>query len=154
MAHNTGMSDEERASMSGAMAKVLADLYLLYLKTQNFHWNVTGAAFFSLHLLFEKQYQEMADEIDELAERVRSLGFFVDGTTVAFKKISSIVEEQKVVSWEEMVKQLVDGHEVVIRELRNLNFLAEKHRDPGTVDMAGRRLAAHEKALWMLRSQL
>lgn len=154
MAFETGMNEEQRASVSGALSKVLADTFILYLKTLNFHWNYNGVEFYPFHLLFQKQYEEMIEGIDEMAERVRALGFFVDGTADAFKKLSSIKEEHRVVSAHEMVEQLLAGHEVVIRELRNLSYHAEKHRDPATVDLCGRRLNAHEKFAWMLRSSL
>ncbi len=154
MAFETGMNEEQRASVSGALSKVLADTYMLYLKTQNFHWNYTGADFYPFHLLFEKQYEELAEAVDEIAERIRALGFFVEATTDAFKKISSIKEEHRVIANHEMVEQLIQGHEIVIRESRNLSKLAEKHNDPGTVDLMGRRLNVHEKFAWMLRSSL
>lgn len=154
MAFETGMNEEQRASVSGALSKVLADTYLLYLKTQDFHWNYNGIEFYEFHLLFEKQYEELADAIDEIAERIRALGFFVEGATDAFKRISSIKEERRVIPSHEMVEQLLQGHETVIRELRNLSKLAEKHNDPATVDLMGRRLNIHEKFAWMLRSSL
>ncbi|HSX12694.1 MAG TPA: DNA starvation/stationary phase protection protein [Rhabdochlamydiaceae bacterium] len=150
---NTGMNENERASVSGALAKVHADTYMLYIKTQNFHYNVTGPEFFSLHLLFEKHYQEMAEAVDEIAERIRALGFYVEATAEAFKKLSSIKESEKVLPKFEMLKELVEGHEIVIREERKLAALAEKHGDQATVDLMARRLGFHEKAAWMLRSQ-
>lgn len=152
MSLETGMNEEQRASVSGALTKVLADVYLLYLKTQNFHWNYVGVEFYALHLLFEKQYEELAEAIDEIAERIRALGFFVEATTDAFKKISSIEEDGRLLPGNEMLRDLITGHETVIRELRNLSNLAEKHNDPATVDLVGRRLNVHEKFAWMLRS--
>jgi starvation-inducible DNA-binding protein len=149
-----GMNETERASISGALAKVLADTYLLYLKTQNFHWNVTGPEFFSLHLLFEKQYEELSGAVDEIAERIRALGFYVEATTEAFRKLSSIKEGSKILPQFEMIKELVDGHETLIREERHLADLAEKHGDQATVDLMARRLGVHEKAAWFLRSHL
>lgn len=151
---NTGMNENQRASVSGALAKVLADTYLLYIKTQNSHYNITGPEFFSLHLLFEKHYQEMAEAVDEIAERIRALGFYVEATAEAFKKLSSIKESSKIIPKFEMLKELIEGHEIVIREERNLASLAEKHGDQATVDLMARRLGFHEKAAWMLRSQL
>lgn len=154
MAFDTGMDEEQRAAVSGALNKVLADTFVLYLKTQNFHWNYHGVEFYPFHLLFQKQYEELAEANDEIAERIRALGYFVDATTSSFKKISSIKEEHKVIASHEMVEQLIQGHETVIREWRNLSALAEGNNDPATVDMAGRRLNAHEKFAWMLRSSL
>lgn len=153
MEFNTGMNENQRASISGVLTKLLADTYLLYLKTQNYHWNVTGPEFFSLHLLFEKHYKEMADAVDEIAERIRALGFYVEATTEAFKKISSIKEDNKILPKFEMLKELVEGHETVMRDARKLGDLAEKHQDQATVDLIARRLGVHEKAAWMLRSQ-
>lgn len=151
---NTGMNENQRASVSGSLNKILADTYLLYVKTQNYHWNVTGIEFFSVHKMFDEQYHEMAEAIDEIAERIRALGFFVEATLDAFKKISSIKEDGLVHSKLEMLKNLVEGHEVVIRDARNLASLAEKHNDQATVDLMARRLGVHEKAAWMLRSQI
>lgn len=151
---STGMNETQRASVCGALAKVLADTYLLYLKTQNYHWNVTGPEFFSLHLLFEKQYEEMADAVDEIAERIRALGFYVEATSEAFRKLSSIKEGSKIIPQFEMVRELIEGHETVIREERHLASLAEKHGDQATVDLMARRLGVHEKAAWFLRSHL
>lgn len=151
---DTGMRQEERTVVAGALAKLLADCYLLYLKTQNSHWNLMGSEFYALHLLFEKQYKELADAIDEIAERIRALGFFVEATTSAFRNLSSIPEEGKLLSRKEMLEHLIHGHEVVIKEARRLSQIADKERDAATVDMMGKRLNAHEKAAWMLRSQL
>lgn len=149
-----GLKEQERSAIGGALSKWLADLYTLYVKTQNFHWNVTGPEFYSLHLLFEKQYEELAEEIDEVAERVRSLGYFVDASLGSFKEITSIPEDDRVHAKTEMVNQLILGHEIVIREGRKLSVLADKHDDAGTVDMVGRRVGGHEKMAWMLRSQI
>ncbi len=151
---NTGMTDHNRQATSNALAHFLADTYTIYLKTQNFHWNITGVEFYSLHLLFEKQYTELAEAIDEIAERIRALGFYVEGSFEAFKKMSSIKEEEKVLNGREMIQQLLQGHELLIRQARLLSALAEKENDPATVDLMGRRLNVHEKFAWMLRSQL
>lgn len=151
---DTGMSEKNRQIISESLAKLLAETYAMYLKTQNFHWNVTGPEFFSLHILFEKQYGEMAEAIDEIAERIRALGFYVEGSFSAFKKNCSIHEEDKLMNAREMIQHLIQGHEAVIRRARNLSDLAENEHDPGTVDLMGRRLNAHEKFAWMLRSQI
>lgn len=149
-----GLNQEVRASISGKLSKLLADIYILYIKTQNFHWNVTGPEFFSLHKLFEAQYEELAEEIDEVAERIRALGFYVEATTESFRKLSSIPEEHKVVAKHEMIEQLVEGHEQILREARQLCTLADKNQDAATVDLLGRRMSGHEKAAWFLRSQI
>lgn len=151
---NIGIPEPTRSTISDGLARVLAESYALYLKTQNFHWNVRGAEFFSLHLLFEKQYLEMAEEVDEVAERVRALGFFVDASFSAFAEQSSIKEETKVLSAEEMVGSLVMGHELWARNARKVAEVADREMDFATVDMLGRRIGAHEKMAWFLRSHL
>jgi len=154
MEFETGIKKEERVTISGALGKLLADTYVLYVKTQNFHWNVHGPEFFSLHKLSQEQYEEMAEAIDEIAERIRALGFFVDGSMESFLKLSSITEEHEVNPKHVYIERLIKAHEAVIRDCRALGDLAEDHHDHATVDLMGRRLGFHEKASWMLRSQL
>lgn len=132
----------------------LADTYALYVKTQNFHWNVTGLEFFSLHLLFEKQYEDLADAVDEIAERVRALGSYVDGSFSAFQKRTSIPESNKKVSAQQMLKELVQGHETVTKLAHILIPKFEDLEDQGSADLLIKRLGIHEKAAWMLRSHL
>ena len=151
---NIGISDHNRKQISQGLSGYLANTYNLYLKTQNFHWNVTGAEFYSLHLLFEMQYQAMAEEIDEVAERIRSLGFPVDASFSAFKEITNIKDEGKKLNTKDMLHSLVKGHEILIKHGRELAEIAEKEQDCGTVDMLGRRVGEHEKMLWMIRSHL
>jgi starvation-inducible DNA-binding protein len=153
MEMNTGMTDQNRNEIAGSLSRFLADTYAVYLKTQNFHWNLVGPAFYALHLLFEKQYEEMAEAVDEIAERVRALGFYVDASFSGFKELTTIKDEDKVISQVEMIEHLIKAHETLIRHGRNLCALADKERDFGSVDLLGRRLIAHEKMLWMLRSQ-
>lgn len=154
MERETGMTKEERANVSGGLAKLLADTYVLYIKTQNFHWNIHGPEFYALHLLAEKQYEEMADAVDEIAERIRALGFFVEASMGSFLKLSSIPEDTQLHTKIKYIEDLIKGHEVVIRDARKLAEQAEKNKDPGTVDLMGRRVLFHEKSAWMLRSQL
>lgn len=154
MEFSTGMSNEDRIAMSGALSKVLADTYVLYVKTQNFHWNLTGPEFFPLHKLSEMQYEEMAQAIDEIAERIRALGFYVEGSMETFLKNSSIQEDHKVYAKHEFIKHLFQAHETVINLCRSLFSLSEKHKDPATGDLMARRLNFHEKAAWLLRSHL
>lgn len=151
---DSGISQEAKISISGALSKTLADTYVLYLKTQNFHWNVHGPVFYSLHKLSQKQYEEMAEAIDEIAERIRALGFFVDGSMENFLSLSSIPQDQSVHSTQVYLEHLIKAHEKVIRDLRLLGNLADTHHDHATVDLVGRRLGFHEKACWMLRSQI
>lgn len=154
MEFNTGISEKNRQLVSDSLAKLLAMNYALYVKTQNYHWNVVGAEFYSLHILFEKQYEELAEANDEIAERIRALGFYVDATFTGFKNLSNLPEDDKLLTWRDMVKNLVEGHEAVLRHLRHLVDLAERENDQGTVDLGGKRLRDHEKSAWMLRSTI
>ena len=154
MEMDTGMSAEQRSTMGGHLAKLLADTYLLYTKTQNFHWNIHGPEFYALHLLSEKQYEELGEAVDEIAERIRQLGFYVDATLSGFTKLGSVKENHKVHPKFESIMQLIEAQEVVIKELRKVGNVGEEMHDHATVDMVGRRLNVHEKALWMLRASL
>lgn len=154
MEMNAGMSEKNRQLVGDALAKLLADTYSLYLKTQNFHWNVTGLEFYSLHLLFEKQFNSLNEEIDEIAERIRALGFFVDASLGGFKKLTSVSDEHLIMPAREMIDHLLRGHETWLRHARTLSTLAEKENDPATVDLLGKSIREHEKSAWMLRSQL
>lgn len=150
---NVGMSDKARANVCDGLSTLLAETYAVYLKTQNFHWNVVGSDFFALHLLFEKQYEELSGAVDEIAERIRAHGDTVEATFTGFKKLSSIPETTPKSS-NEMVKALVLAHETVICLSRKLTDVAEKEKDQATLDLLARRLGAHEKMAWMLRSHL
>lgn len=151
---NTGISEQNRMAISEGLSGLLADTYSLYLKTQNFHWNVRGPEFYSLHLLFEKHYQEMAEAVDEVAERVRALGYYVEASFSSFKEKAAIKEENKVLTSKDMLHALIDGHETLIRGVRKVAEIADKGGDFATVDLIGRRLGSHEKMAWFLRSQL
>jgi starvation-inducible DNA-binding protein len=150
----TGITEKNRQIISEQLMKYLADNYALFLKTQLFHWNLTGAEFFSLHLLFEKQYEGLFESLDVIAERIRALGFFVEGSFSSFKNLTSIPEANKTMNSREMIEQLLEGREIIIRQGRSLSSLAENDNDFATVDMMGKELHAHEKAAWMLRSHL
>jgi starvation-inducible DNA-binding protein len=151
---NIGISQQNRSAISEGLFRLLADTYALYLKSQNFHWNVTGTEFYSLHILFEKHYEEMAGAVDEVAERIRALGFYVDASFSSFKNKTALNEEDKVLTSKEMLHHLVEGHELLIKGARRVAEIADKEGDFATVDMLGRRLGAHEKMAWFLRSQL
>lgn len=151
---NIGISEADRKATVEGLSRLLADSYTLYLKTHNFHWNVTGPQFNSLHLMFEGQYNELALAVDLIAERIRSLGHFAPGSYRDFSKLSSIAEAEGVPVANEMVKQLVDGHEAVIRTARSLLPIADKAGDEATADLATQRLQLHEKTAWMLRAML
>ncbi len=148
-----GLTKESRQAVGEGLMQLLADTYALYLKTQSFHWNVKGIYFYPLHLLFETHYEEMAPALDEIAERIRALGLPVEASFSFFKAKTTIKEDLPTDALE-MVKQLIEGHESVIRGARRLAMLAERENDPATVDLLGRRLGTHEKMVWFLRNHL
>jgi len=154
MSLNTGIADEDRKAIAEGLSRVLADSYTLYLKTHNFHWNVSGPNFQSLHLLFETQYNELAAAVDEIAERIRALGQPAPGSYKAFAALSSIEEAEGVPGWKDMVGQLAADNEAVARSLRSVFPAAEAGNDEATADLLTQRLTAHEKAAWMLRAHL
>ena len=138
-----------------ALEKVLADSYFLYLKTQNYHWNVTGSNFKSLHELFGSFYEELSEAIDEIAERIRALGANAPGSFRAFSKLATIEEEQKQnISADEMIKQLIKDHDHVLKTIRAALTVAQKAGDDATADMLIVRIEAHDKNKWMLQSSL
>lgn len=149
-----GLSTEQRDEIADGLNKMLADSYALYVKTHNFHWNVTGPNFSELHKVFEKQYQELAIAIDDIAERVRALGVFVPASFSQFSQITSIDEETGQIHSDEMIRQLVLAQEEVVRTARHLLPLVEDFNDAPTVDLLTQRMAVHEKNAWMLRSLL
>lgn len=151
---NIGVSDNVRKEIADALSRLLADTYTLFLKTQNFHWNVTGPLFHDLHELFELQYEELADKADELAERIRALGFPAPATFEQFTRLASIHEEQGVPKGEEMLRILVDGHEVIVRNVRNAMSKVDQGHDMATHHLLSDHVAFHEKTAWMLRSML
>ena len=149
-----GISAKERKQIAEGLSHVLADSYTLYLKTHNFHWNVTGPMFNTLHLMFEGQYNELALAVDLIAERIRALGFPAPGSYKAYAKLSSIEEAEGVPSAEEMISQLVKGHEAVARTARGVFPAVEKASDQPTADLLTQRMQVHEKTAWMLRALL
>jgi starvation-inducible DNA-binding protein len=149
-----GIAKKDREATVNGLQKTLADTYSLYLKTQNYHWNVTGPMFKSLHELFEVQYTEMIPALDTIAERIRALGFLVEATFDDFKRLSEIAAGRSEAKAMEMVKELVDGNETVVRTARASLKIAEEAGDDPTVDLLTERLAIHEKNAWMLRSTL
>jgi starvation-inducible DNA-binding protein len=149
-----GIPEESRKEIAEGLSRLLADTYSLYLKTHNFHWNVTGPMFQTLHLMFETQYNELALAVDLIAERIRALGFPAPGTYTDFANLSSIAETPGVPKAEEMIRLLVEGQESVARTARSIFPLAEKVNDEPTADLLTQRLQVHEKTAWMLRSLL
>ena len=149
-----GIGEKDRKAIAEGLSRVLADTYTLYLKTHNFHWNVTGPMFNTLHLMFEGQYTELALAVDLIAERIRALGHPAPGSYKAYSKLSSIAEADGVPAAEEMIKQIVEGHEAVAKTARKVFPAAEKADDQPTADLMTERLQIHEKTAWMLRSML
>lgn len=138
--------------MTEGLAKLLADTYTLYLKTQNFHWNVTGPLFHSLHKMFEEEYVELAAAVDEIAERIRALGAIAPGSFAEFLKLTSIKEETSTLTASDMVKKLLSDHEIVIQHLQSLMPVAQGLNDEATLDLLITRTETHQKTAWMLRS--
>ncbi len=151
---NIGISEQQRAEIAAGLSKLLADSYTLYLKTHNYHWNVTGPLFNTLHAMFETQYTELAAAVDEIAERIRALGIQAPGSYSAFAGLTSIEEGGGDESAEEMIRQLVLGQEAVVRTARAVFPIAEAANDEPTADLLTQRMQLHEKNAWMLRSML
>jgi starvation-inducible DNA-binding protein len=151
---NIGIPEDQRQAIAEGLSRLLADTYTLYLKTHNFHWNVTGPMFNTLHLMFEQQYNELALAVDEVAERIRSLGFHAPGSYTAFAKLSSVPEAAGTPSAEEMIQQLAEGQEIVVRTAREIFPAADEANDEPTADLLTQRMQVHEKTAWMLRSML
>lgn len=145
------MSPEQRTEIANGLCRLLADTYSLYLKTHNFHWNVTGPMFNSLHLMFETHYNELALAVDLIAERIRALGHAAPGSYSQYAKLSSIPEETGTPDWKEMVTQLVDGQEAVVRTARSMFASVAAADDQPTADLLTQRMQLHEKNAWMLR---
>jgi starvation-inducible DNA-binding protein len=152
---NIGLSDKDRASIAGGLSKLLADTYTLYLTTHNFHWNVTGPMFNTLHTMFMQQYTELWNAVDPIAERIRALGHPAPGSYGQFGSLSSISDAPaSPPKAMDMVRILVEGHEAVARTARGVFPLADKADDQPTADLLTQRLDIHEKTAWMLRSLL
>ena len=149
-----GISEKDRRTIAEGLSRVLADNYSLYLKTHNFHWNVTGPMFQTLHVMFMEQYNELWLALDAIAERIRALGFPAPGTAAEYAKLSSIPETPGVPEAKEMVRLLVQGHEAVAKTARKIFPAVEKASDEPTADLLTQRLQVHEKTAWMLRSLL
>src|SRR5919107_4803999 len=149
-----GIAEQDRRAIAEGLSRLLADTYTLYLKTHNFHWNVTGPMFQTLHLMFEQQYNELALAVDQVAERIRALGFPAPATYAEFARLSSVKEEEGVPSAQEMIRKLVEGQEAVARTARAVFPTAESANDQPTADLLTERMQVHEKTAWMLRSLL
>ena len=151
---NIGIEEKDRKEIAEGLCRLLADTYTLYLKTHYFHWNVTGSLFNSLHLMFEQEYTELATAVDEIAERIRTLGYPAPGSYSEYAELASIEETRDVPEAEEMVRLLVEGNEAVVRTARSVFPAAERANDESTADLLTQRMSIHEKTAWMLRSIL
>ncbi len=147
------MTNQSQATVD-ALAKLLASSYTLYVKTHNYHWNVTGPMFSSLHTLFELQYTELALALDEIAERIRSLGAFAPGSFTAFAALSAVEEENGRPKATDMVVNLANDQDTISNLAQKVIETAEAHGDQASIDLAVRRMNIHQKNAWMLRSQL
>jgi starvation-inducible DNA-binding protein len=151
---DTGISSKDRAAIAKGLSRLLADTYVVYLKTHNFHWNVEGPMFQTLHQMFMAQYTEAWNAIDLVAERIRSLGHYAPGTYREYLELSRVKETTGVPKAEAMVRLLIEGQEAVVKTARELLPLAEKTDDQPTLDLLTQRMQVHEKNAWMLRSLL
>ncbi|WP_016949169.1 Dps family protein [Anabaena sp. PCC 7108] len=151
---NIGINDASRGEIAEGLSRLLADTYSLYLKTHNFHWNVTGPMFQTLHLMFETQYTELALAVDLIAERIRALGYPAPGTYSEYAKLSSIPETPGVPKAKEMIQLLVEGQETLVRTARSIFPLVDAVNDEPSADLLTQRMQVHEKTAWMLRSLL
>lgn len=149
-----GIKEEDRKEISQGLSRLLADSYTLYLKTHNYHWNVTGPMFQTLHLMFEEQYTELATAVDVIAERIRALGEFAPGSYTAYRELSSVKEAVEIPQAKQMIQDLVHDHETVCRTARSVFSASESGRDEATADLLTQRIQLHEKTAWMLRSLL
>jgi starvation-inducible DNA-binding protein len=147
-----GINDQDRKAIADGLSRLLADTYTLYLKTHNFHWNVTGPMFQTLHLMFETQYNELALAVDLIAERIRALGYPAPGTYTEYAALSSIQETAGVPKADKMIELLVEGQEAVVRTARSIFPIVDKVNDEPTADLLTQRMQVHEKTAWMLRS--
>ncbi|MBI5270011.1 MAG: DNA starvation/stationary phase protection protein [Burkholderiales bacterium] len=155
VAIHIGISDKDRGAIAGGLSRLLADTYTLYLTTHNFHWNVSGPMFNSLHAMFMAQYTELWNAVDPIAERIRSLGHVAPGSYAQFGQLSSLKDAPATPPKAmEMVRILMEGHEAVARTARSIFPLADKASDEPTADLLTQRLTVHEQTAWMLRSLL
>lgn len=147
-----GINKQDRQEIAEGLKRLLADSYTLYLQTHNFHWNVTGPRFRELHLMFEEQYTELAVAVDDIAERIRTLGIAAPGTYKSFVELSTIKEVEGVPKAAEMVVMLTHGHEQVVKTCRDVFKLAQEANDESSVALVSDRMRVHEKTAWMLRA--
>ena len=149
-----GIDEADRVAIAEGLSRLLADSYTLYLKTHNYHWNVVGPMFNTLHLMFEEQYTELALAVDQIAERIRALGEHAPGSYREFASLSSVSEEDDQPDANEMIRRLVAGQEAVVRTARSVFAATEQAGDEASADLLTQRMQVHEKTAWMLRSLL
>lgn len=154
MKANIGIDQKGSQQVCDCLAKLLANTYLLYLKTQNFHWNVRGEDFYEYHIMFEKQYTMLAEAVDEIAERIRALDFVTPASFAQFLQLTTLKETTGTLSSQQMLQQLLADHEQIIREGREMIKTAQGVNDEGSADLVIERLREHEKTAWMLRAFL
>lgn len=155
MKANIGISDKNSKEVASILNKILADEYLLYTKTRNYHWNIEGSNFMEMHLFFESQYNAIDEAIDEIAERVRQIGHYAQGRLKDFIKQSQLVEQEYTTDQKNQLQNLLDDHEAVIRFLRlNIGIFTDKYKDAGNADFITGLMEKHEKMAWFLRSYL
>jgi starvation-inducible DNA-binding protein len=154
MSIDIGIADEKRQAIAEGLSRLLADTYTLYLKTHNFHWNVTGPMFNTLHLMFETQYNELSLAVDLVAERIRALGYPAPGSYAQYAKLTVIKEAVDVPAAEDMIRELAKDQEAVVRTARSIFPLADEVADEPTADLLTQRMQVHEKTAWMLRSMI
>jgi starvation-inducible DNA-binding protein len=151
---DTGISPKDRAAIANGLSRLLADTYVVYLKTHNFHWNVEGPMFQTLHQMFMEQYTETWNAIDLIAERIRSLGEYAPGTYKEYARLARVKETDGVPRAEDMVRLLIEGQEAIVRTAREVLPVADEANDEPTLDLLTQRMQVHEKNAWMLRSLL
>ncbi len=154
MTADTVFKGDARKEIADGLSRLLADSYFLYLKTQGYHWNVSGPMFPYLHQMFEDQYTELRDAVDEIAERIRTLGYPAPASLSQFNNLGSVKEDQGTTDANEMVRQLAEDHETVVVTAREVLEMADAGEDVGTEDLATARIQSHEKTTWMLRATL
>lgn len=151
---NIGIAENQRQQIADGLSRLLADTYTVYLKTHNFHWNVTGPMFNTLHQMFEEQYNELAIAVDDIAERIRALGFPAPATYSKYAQLTSIREPEELLNAQEMIRQLVKDQETIVCTARSIFPVADEANDEPTADLLTQRMQLHEKNAWMLRSLL
>jgi starvation-inducible DNA-binding protein len=151
---NTGIAEKERHEIADGLSRLLADSYTLYVKTHNFHWNVTGPMFSALHTMFEQQYTELQTAVDDIAERIRALGFPAPGSFADFTRLASVKDSTGSPNAQAMIRELVEGHETIARTCRKVFPAVDRASDEASADLLTARMQHHEKTAWMLRSLL